>query len=119
MNLQNSDEPIRQLTELAVNAGRSFQSSQTGFVHHYYHAENDQDAHAIPLLENFLFALALLRTKTAENMTEAKTMIDRLLWFQSPCEESKGNFPIYLHDYPLCRDWWLGIHLLPVFFRIL
>jgi hypothetical protein len=106
----------RELNELAVAAGRKRQSEQTGFVHHYYQ-ENESDVEqTIPSVENFLFALSLLQSKTSEQMTEAKELIEKLLHFQ---DQVSGNFPIYLHEYPQCKDRLIGAHLLPTFYYIL
>ncbi|MBP7074403.1 MAG: hypothetical protein KBA81_03345 [Rhabdochlamydiaceae bacterium] len=81
--------------ELAIKAGRARQSPLTGFVHHSY--ENiERASDTIPVYENFCFALALFRTKSVENILEAKTLLERLFAFQT----SEG-FPIYLHEFPL------------------
>ncbi|MBS0620598.1 MAG: hypothetical protein JSS61_03965 [Verrucomicrobia bacterium] len=78
---------------------RKRQSPKTGFLH---------DGDAIPLLENFSFVLALLRTRTAEQMLEAKAHLEKLLPF-----EVDGSFPVYLHEFPHCRDSALAIDILP------
>lgn len=84
--------------ELALKAGRLKQSPQTGFVHHSY--ENlEKSSETIPVYENFCFALALFRTKIAENVLEGKALLDRLFAFQTP-----EGFPIYLHEYPQCKS---------------
>lgn len=110
---------IRQLVNLAVNAGRSLQSSQTGFVHLCYRLVDYPTHDTIPLYENFLFALALMRERTAESFAEGKGLIEKLLHFQSMEEEQSGNFPVYLHEYPLCKDRNVAAHLLPIFYWIL
>lgn len=97
---------IRKLIDMAVAAGRKRQSPLTGFVH--------EPLPVIPIVENALFALALLRTRTGENIEEAKNLLDRLLYFQ----HSDGNFPVYLHEYPNCRDRYLGLQLLLPFHLI-
>ena len=84
--------------ELALRAGRARQSPQTGFVHHSY--ENlERSAETIPVYENFCFALALFRTKTVENVLEAKTLLERLFAFQTA-----EGFPLFLHDYPQVKS---------------
>src|SRR3569832_1741282 len=91
--------------ELALRAGRARQSPQTGFVHHSY--ENlERSAETIPVYENFCFALALFRTKTVENVLEAKNLLERLLAFQTA-----EWFPLFLHDYPLVKSRKLEIIL--------
>ncbi len=79
-------DPHRQLTELAVAAGRRLQSDETGFLHL---------GDVIPVVDNFLFALALLRSLTKEAMSEAREIITRLLPF-----EAEEGFPSALHQYP-------------------
>jgi hypothetical protein len=105
-------EAMRQLLELAVACGRSWQSSQTGYIHYCYTLQDETIHQPIPTYENFLFALALMRSRNIENIQEAKNIVSRLLHFQSHEGESAGNFPIYLHDYPFCKDRLWGTHLL-------
>lgn len=101
-------EKIKGLIDKAIASGRHFQSAQTGYIHYCPHQKEDNPRHTIPLYENFLFALALLRSKSIENVNEAKTLISNLLHFQS----TTGNFPIYLHEYPQCKDALRGIDIL-------
>jgi len=105
----------KQLVELAVTAGRSHQSSQTRFVHYCHHQKDEGVNHTIPLYENALFALALMKMHTAQNINEGKALLLKLLPFQAP----DGNFPAYLHDFPTPLDRYAGIHLLPVFQAVL
>lgn len=113
-------ERLKELVDAAIAYGRKAQSPQTKFVHYHYHAEEHEPQHTIPVLENALFALALLRSRTVENVTEAKGLLEKLLAFQSHgLEESEGHFPLYLHEYPLCHDRSLGIRLLAPFYWIL
>jgi hypothetical protein len=106
----------RQLNDLAIAAGKKRQSTQTGFVHHFYHEADKAEHQTIPIVENFLFAFALLQSKTIEQMTEAKELIHKLLHFQNSKE---GNFPIFIHEYPECKDRYTGAQLLPVIYYIL
>lgn len=118
--LKAKDGGIRQIIELAISCGRTLQSDQTGYVHHYYPLTDEGENHTIPLYENFLFALSLMRSKAADNVLEGKGIVERLLQFQ--CMEpgfSQGNFPIYLHDYPQCKDRLIGAYLLAPFYWIL
>lgn len=111
---------MRKLIDMAIAAGRKMQSPQTGFIHRYYNSQDDEPQLTIPLLENFLFALALFRSRTSENVTEAKSLIERLLPFQNiKNDRSHGNFPVYIHDYPKCQDWCLGLSLLAPMYWIL
>ena len=109
-----SQETLRKLIECAIACGRKRLNPQTGFVHHYYQSEGSEVAVTIPTLENMVFALALLRSRNADNILEAKSLLERILPFQS-----EGNFPVYIHDYPLCRDRYLSYQLLPPLYWIL
>lgn len=91
--------------DLAVLAGQKRQSARTGFVH---------DEETIPLYENFCFALALFRQKTADSVNEGKELITRLLSFQN-----ENNFPVYLHDYPRCHDFQMNLRVAPIFIYLL
>ncbi len=99
--------------DLAILAGRKRQSPRTGLVHYYPGLEGPCDT--IPIFENFCFAFALFRLKTAEAIHEGKEIIERLLAFQT----EDGNFPVYLHDYPKAWDFRLGKKIAPIFTHIL
>ncbi len=107
---------VRQLVELAVTAGRSHQSAQTGFVHYCHHKMDEGVNHTIPTYENCLFALALIRMQTVANIQEGLALIEKLLPFQ---DRETGNFPVYLHEYPQCRDRYHAVHLLPPIYWVL
>lgn len=110
-------EFIRGLNERALQWGRERQSEETGFIHLHYHIEREVHQ-AVPTYENFLFAYALLKSRTVEAIQEAKQLIDRLLYYQNErLEKGRGNFPIYLHDAPICHDPLLPLQLLvPCYF---
>ena len=95
----------QQEVQLNLASARKLQSLQTGYLHLQ---------EMIPLFENLCFALALLRSRTSENMLEGKALIEKLLHF-----EVDGNFPLYLHEFPQCKKRSLGIDMLPVFYWIL
>ncbi len=99
--------------DLALKAGRKRQSDITRFVHHC-HEHPEKSSETIPTYENFCFALALLRSRIAENVLEAKALLEKLLAFQVD-----HQFPVYLHEYPICRYAGLGSKLYPVIFYIL
>jgi hypothetical protein len=101
------------VVELALKAGRKRQSEITRFVHHYAEL-SEKSAEAIPTYENFCFALTLFRSRIAENVLEAKALLEKLLAFQV-----NGEFPVYLHEYPVCRYAGLGSKLYPIIFFIL
>lgn len=106
----------RQLNEMALAAGRKRQSKQTGFIHYFYPEPEDDLSQTIPVAENVWFILALLRSKTGEQIAEAKDSLERLLYFQNPLD---GNFTVYMHEYPHCKDKFFGAQLLPAFYYIL
>jgi len=99
--------------DLAIEIGRKKQSPRTGFLHFF--PADDTAADTIPIYENFLFAFALFRQKTAEAVLEGKELIQRLLAFQT----EEGNFPLYLHDYPRCWDHTLTLKIAPVLIYLL
>lgn len=110
---------VRQLVELAISCGRKHQNEQTGFIHFCYTKEDEQGDATIPVYENLLFALSLMRSKNADTFQEGRSIIEKILPFQNFIEEAgKGCFPVYLHEYPLCKDRYMGIRLLPVFYSI-
>lgn len=106
------DDFQRHLLELAVLSGKKYTHPETGFVT----LQEGDMAGCIPLYENFLYVLALLRTKTQENVLEAKKLLERLLFFQQP--SAAGSFPVYLHEYPQCRDSLQSVHVLTILYWI-
>ncbi|MBI2812351.1 MAG: hypothetical protein HYX67_16190, partial [Candidatus Melainabacteria bacterium] len=107
MGVEIEEDIKRKMIELNLVAARKFLSSQTNYIHLHY--DTDERGDAIPLLENFCYALALLRSRLADNMTDGKELIEKLLAF-----EVEGNFPIYLHDFPQCKDRVYSLDILPV-----
>lgn len=119
-NEHTNAHPADQLVQFAIAAGRYLQSSQTGFVHHYDRPVDDTSRDTIPLYENFLLALALSRTHKAESRQEGAALLSKLLAFQMhQSAEHDGCFPIYMHEYPTCKDRVAEIKLLPIFFFML
>jgi hypothetical protein len=112
------NETMRQLIDLAIRSGRKKQSAQTGYIHYCHQVAEDEKHDSIPIYENLLFALALLRSRTSENVLEAKTLIEGLLHFQLHDGIYAGNFPKYLHEYPNCNQRLLGASLLPSLYWI-
>lgn len=93
---------MKTVVKLSVNAGRKFQSAQTGFIHF-------QDL--IPLYENLCFVLALFRSHIGEQVLEGRALLQKLFHF-----EVNGHFPIHLHEYPECRDQMLSRRMRPLFY---
>jgi len=113
--MQKIEELKKQIRaiDLALLAGKKRQSPRTGFVHMFLNDDSVSDT--IPVYENFCFALALFRQKTADSVLEGKALIERLLAFQV----DDGNFPVYLHDFPRCWDFHLGAKIAPILIRVL
>lgn len=105
MGLEILEDLKRRPVELNLAAARKIQSCQTGYLH---------VGDVIPVLENCCFALALLRSKIADQVLEAKTLLEKLLPF-----EVDGNFPLYLHEYPQCKKRSFSVDLIPIFYWIL
>ena len=102
--------PKKRLLDLHLSAAKKRKSAHTQFIHHHYTALDSSVRETIPLFENFCYALGLFRTRTVENVLEAKSLLEKLMAF-----EVGGNFPIYIHEYPHCKDRSLSLELLPVF----
>lgn len=120
-SFQEAPDFAKILNEWALAAGHQLKSKQTSYVHYHPSDNTFEGRHdTIPLFENTLFALALLRSRLVESIQEAKGLLARLLSFQNQQEgEAKGQFPLYLHDYPSCHDWFASLQLLPPFYWIL
>lgn len=80
-------------------------NKETNWLHH------SPSGLGIPLYENLLFALHLLRSKNKDKFLVGKDLIDRIFPF-----ESGGNFPLYLHHYPTCYHKWQMVDLLVPFY---
>jgi len=102
----------RTMVELCLKASRRRLSQQTGFVHLHYDAE-ETCQHTIPLFENFCYVLGLFRSRLSEDIAEGKALLERLLAF-----ENEGNFPVYLHEFPQCKNRGLALDLLPILTHI-
>jgi len=114
MVLDGCEDTRRKLIELHVDSAKKRLSPQTGLLHLYYDDPTDAHQNTIPVLENMYFALGLFRTRLSDPILEARQLIEKILPF-----EVDGNFPIYLHQYPACRDRCLSLHLLPVLHYLL
>lgn len=88
-----------------METGRKWQSEETGYLHYCYRSDS---LDTIPTSENFSFVLALLRSRMSDNIQEAKGILHKLLSYQVG-----GNFPIYLHEYPVLYDRWRAAEVLP------
>ncbi len=99
------------LNQLALQEGKKRQSFHTSFLH-------SLDGQLIPIYDNLLFVLALFRSKNAENIQQAKTLLEKLLQFQSIKDPYRHRFPQFLHEYPYAYDLYLQIKFLSVLYQI-
>lgn len=101
--------------EYALDAGKHLLNDQTNWIHwHVERGTGGQACVTIPILENFLYTLALFRTNSIDRVWEARGRLERLLAFHV-----RGNFPIYLHEYPNCQDPLQGIKVASVLYFLL
>lgn len=80
--------------QLALQMGRKLQSMQTGFIH-LFSEDLEAPRDTILLSYNFLFALALIRSRITEQALEGIELIKKMLPFQR-----EGLFPKFLHEFP-------------------
>jgi len=101
---------VRILVEQAVRAAKIHTSEHTGFVTDQYGR--------IALYDNFLFVLALFRTKSQEHVQEGIKLLEKLLYFQQRFSDvaAHGAFSVFLHDYPLYVDLRTSIRILRVLY---
>lgn len=87
----------------ALKAARHYVRPETGFLHN--------ELPTIPLYENFCYILALFKTKEKEEVEKGIELLAKLLPFQN----EEGLFPLYLHEYPVSRDYVFSYkHLKPL-----
>ncbi|MCX6991500.1 MAG: hypothetical protein NTX49_10665, partial [Chlamydiae bacterium] len=108
------EEAPRKNIELHADSAKKRISAQTGFLHLFTETPSSTEQSTIPLLENMYYVLGLFRTRLSDPIIEGKLMLEKLLAF-----EVEGNFPIYLHHFPSCKDRSLSLHMLPVFYYLL
>lgn len=75
-------------------------STQTGFLHFHPKSYRGETSFSIPLLENLLAVLFLLRTKHQEYVIQAKELMNALVSFQITEEGGGISLPITLQNYP-------------------
>lgn len=112
MGVELQEDLKRKMIDLNLSAALKRKSSETGYIH--FNSVSKESKDTIPLLENFCFALALFRSRNTEFLAEGKMLVEKLLVF-----EVEGNFPIYLHEYPECKDRVFGLEIFPVFHALL
>lgn len=95
---------------------QAFISLNTGLLHlnrgHRPFIKDD----LIPIAYNFLYQLLLFRMKERGPIEEALRELNHLLNFQIKEGEFKGNFPVFLHEYPNCeRSFEIIFSLFPLY----
>ncbi len=100
------DDNLRTFHERVLVQAKKEQK-ESGFI-----AQGD----VVPIYDNFLFCLALFRSKTHENVLEAKKLLEHLLYFQQNFSEipSVGNYPLVVSDFPYCHDHLQAYRILRV-----
>lgn len=96
---------MKTVVTLALKAGAKAQSAQTGFIHF-------QDR--IPLYENLCYVLALFRSHLSDQILEGRALLEKIMHF-----EVEGHFPLFLHEYPHCRDPRSTQKMAPIFFWLM
>ncbi len=118
LTASNVDDRVRGWVKLALEMTRKLQSNRTGLIHGSFEPQ-DEARVTVPIPDNFAFVLLLFRSRQTEHIQEARTLLQRLLNWQSPATDRQGgNFPLYLHDIPAAYDRYLPAFLLPILFRI-
>ncbi|MDF2578094.1 MAG: hypothetical protein K0S74_1578 [Chlamydiales bacterium] len=103
--------------DLAIEVGRRWQSPQTNWIHYCPGSWGINEKHdPIPLYENALWALALLRSSSTEERHMGKAVLVELLAYQYKQGEWAGNFPVYMHQYGAIPERWTAINwLIPLY----
>jgi len=95
-----------------LSAAKMQVSSESGFIH--------QDRGAlIPLWDNALYAYALMKAHTVEQVQEGRSRLKRVLAFQIHEGSDKGFFPSLLSDFPFSHDRHLQARLYLLFLLFL
>lgn len=85
---------------------KPFLSAETDFLQLNPSQRPYARADTIPLSTNFLYLLLLFRTKDRAYIERAMKALDQLLYFQGQEGVTKGNFPVFLHQYPFCERYF-------------
>ncbi len=94
---------IRQHRKKLAQSLAPFVGSETGLLHLYSYCGLNEKSEAIPMALNLTYCLFLLRMKERSCMEKALDELRHLLFFQSSFSVYSGNFPTYLHQYPICE----------------
>jgi hypothetical protein len=114
MMLCTLDDTRRKIVDMMLAVAKRRSSPQTGFVHLYYDNPHCSQQDTVPVIENMYYALGLFHSRMSDAILEARALIEKILPF-----EVDGNFPIYLHEYPKCKDRSTSIQLLAVIHYLL
>lgn len=115
----SSDERLRGWLKLGLEMSRNLQSIRTGLIHGSADPQ-DEARVTVSTVDNATFVLLLLRSRHTEQIQEARTLLQRVLYWQVAdlAANQNGNFALYLHDFPMTYDRYLPSQLLPIFYRI-
>lgn len=107
-----NDDPLRHILELTLQQAKKRQNPESGLIATGEH---------VLLYDNFLFCLALFRSKGHVDVQAAKKLLEHLLYFQQRFDDvaNFGNFPLVLSDYPYCHDHLQALRILPTLIMIL
>ncbi len=97
------DDRQKKLLQYSLEAAAKHKSPLTGFIHYHHQIQTRE---TIPLLENIIYCLSLLKTKMIDNVSVAKKNLERLLNFYVT-----GSFPVYLHEYPISYNPQFNFHV--------
>lgn len=95
----------RTLLERALRSVTDHFSPQSGYLHF---------GGSVPLVENALYALALLKTRNVEQVQEGRKLLRKLLSLQM----NDTLFPKSLYDYPIASDGHVTVELTLIFEQI-
>ena len=90
---------------------------ETGLYHFHHDQYSGVCPVSAPLLENFMVVLLLLRSRNQENISKAKLLLERLLYF---CVETEheASFPKAIHEFPIAAHPSLILGMLSVLIQI-
>jgi hypothetical protein len=103
----------RKLNDLALQAALKRQDSITGLIYFDETHPYDQKSKLIPFVENLAFVLTLFNLKNQEAFLKAEDRLIQLLAYHK-----EGNFPKYLHEFPLYSSPYIGIFCYPYLMKI-
>lgn len=107
-------EISKKLNNLNLQAALKRQDKDTGLI--YFDEKNPFHlaTKKVPFIENLAYVLALFNHKNLDGFHAGEKMLEKLLFFYK-----EGNFPKYIHDFPIYESPYTGIYAYPYLFQIL